>query len=131
MDNNNEKLQKIAQRIIDNTDNSSKDSRFGAIITIIMIISIILTLIRIIQECNRPITRADKKKQCAYFKTEIQTRSFKKSWYTKRIIKKAIRQTLGSDNYRIYGNALMNGILKSGETITDDESFTLVEIANV
>lgn len=125
------KLQKIAQRIIDNIEHDPEDKNFGFVITILMIISITLTLIRIIQECNKPVVLFDKKRKCEYFKSEIQNRSFKKTWFTKRIVKKTIRQVIGSDNYNTYGIAIMNAIFKTGETVTDDESFTLVEAANV
>lgn len=125
------KLQKLAQRVIDNIEHDPKDNNFGFIITVLIIISITLTLIRVIQECNKPVVLFDKKKKYAYFKSEIQNRSIKPTWFTKRIIKKAIKQNIGADNYKIYGISIMNAILKTGETITDDESITLVEAANV
>ena len=130
-DENDIRLQKIAQRIIDNIDHDPEDKNFGFIITILIIISIVLTLIRVIQECNKPIVQWDKKRKSIYFKSEIQNRSFKKTWFTKRIIKKTICQVIGKENYNTYGISIMNAILKTGETITDDESFTLVEAANV
>lgn len=126
------KLQKIAQKIIDNTRRDPDDKEFGCVIMIIMIISLILTLIRIIQECNKSRIRLfDKKTKYTYFKSEIQNLSFKQTWFTKRIIKKAIRKELSREHYNKYGIDLMNAILKSGETVTDDESITLVEAANV
>jgi hypothetical protein len=125
------KLQKIAQRIIDNIEHDPQDNNFGFVVTVLIIISIVLTLIRVIQECNKPIVSFDKRRKCEYFKSEIQNRSFKKTWFTKRLMKKAIRQTIGTENYNVYGIAIMNAIFKAGETITDDESFTLVEAANV
>lgn len=126
------KLQKIAQRIIDNMYRDPNDKEFGSIILIIMIIGLVLTLIRIIQECNTSrIKLFDKKKKCEYFKSEIQNLSFKKTWFTKRIIKKAIRKQMSREHYNKYGIDLMNALLISGETVTDDESITLVEAANV
>lgn len=125
------KLQKIAQKIIDNIEHDPKDENFGFVVTILIIISIVLTLIRVIQECNKPILSFDKRRKCEYFKSEIQNRSFKKTWFTKRIVKKTIRQVIGTDNYNEYGISIMNAIFKSGESITDDESITLVEAANV
>lgn len=132
MSNDNDiKLQEIAKKIINNVSNDAKDEKFGAIITILIIISIVLTLIRVIQECNKPIVKLDKDKKCAYFKSEIQTRSLNKTWFTKRIVKKTIRKTLDKDIYNKYGIAIMNAIFTTGESITDDESYTLVEAANV
>lgn len=126
------KLQKIAQKIIDNMRRDPDDQEFGSIILIIMIIGLVLTLIRIIQECNKSrIKLFDKKTKYTYFKSEIQNLSFKKTWFTKRIIKKAIRKEMSREHYQKYGIDLMDAILKSGETVTDDESITLVEAANV
>lgn len=126
------KLKKIAQKIIDNMDHDPKDEEFGSIIVILMIISLVLTLIRIIQECNKSrIKFLDHKTKCTYFKSEIQNLSFKKTWFTKRIVKKAIRKELNKEQYNKYGIDLMNAIFQSGVTITDDESITLVEAANV
>lgn len=125
------KLQKIAQKIIDNIEHDPEDKEFGFVITILMIISIILTLIRVIQECNKPVSLFDKNKKCEYFKSEIQNKSFKKTWFTKRIVKKTIRQEIGAENYKAYGVAIMDAIFKTGESVTDDESFTLMEAANV
>lgn len=129
---NNIKLNKIAQKIIDSTDHNPDDKEFGSVILVLMIISIVLTLIRVIQECNKSrIKLFDKTTKCVYFKSEIQNLSFKKNWFTKRIIKKAIRKELTKEQYNKYGIPLMNAILKNGESITDDESITLVEAANV
>lgn len=126
------RLQKIAQKIINNTRRDPDDEKFGSVIVVLMIISLVLTLIRIIQECNKNrINLFDKKRKCEYFKSEIQNLSFKKTWFTKRIIKKAIRKEMSKEDYNKYGIDLMNSILKSGETVTDDESITLVEAANV
>lgn len=130
-DDNNTKLNNIAQRVMDNIEHNSEDEKFGSVVTVLVIISIILTLIRVIQECNKPILKWDRNRKMGYFKSEIQNRSFKNNWYTKRIIKKTIRDAIGNDNYKIYGTSIMNGLLKSGENITDDESLTLMEVANV
>lgn len=132
MNNIDPKLQKIAQKIINNTDHDPDDKEFGSVIVVLMIISLVFTLIRIIQECNKDRLKLfDKKSKCMYFKSEIQNLSFKKTWFTKRIIKKAIRKEMSKEHYNKYGISLMNALLKSGETITDDESITLVEVVNV
>jgi hypothetical protein len=126
----NSKIEKIAQKVIDNTEN--KKENFGFVITILMIISIILTLIRILQECNKSkIKLFSSSQKYNYYATEIKSVSLKKSWFTKMMIKKAIRKELGKDNYKEYGYDLMNAILKTGESLTEDEVITLVEAANV
>jgi hypothetical protein len=46
-------------------------------------------------------------------------------------IKKLIRKELTSENYRLYNKALLEAILDTGETLTEEETFTLMEAANV
>lgn len=126
------KLQNIAQKIIDNMERDPEDKEFGCVILILMIISIVFTLIRIIQECNKSkIKLFSQENKCAYFKSEIENLSLKKSWFTKRMIKKTIRKEMKKEDYDKYGVSLMNAILKTGINITDDESITLVEATNV
>lgn len=127
----NKKLENIAQKVIDNIPNDSKDDNFGFVITILMIISIVLTLIRVIQECNKKITLCSATERYNYFQSEIKQRSSKKSWFTKMIVKKTIRKEIGNDNYKKYGVDIMNSIFKTAENLTDDEIKTLVEATNV
>lgn len=127
----NEKLNNIAQKVIDKIK-PSDDENFGAIITILMVISIILTVIRVLQECNKnklsSFTGKDKQN---YFAEQIKTTAIKRSWFSKMMLKKAIRKELGRDTYKQYGVALMNAILDTGEQLKDDELITLAEAANV
>lgn len=125
------KLQKIAQRIIDNVDSSTKDDNYGFVITVLMIISIVLTLIRVIQECNKKVSTYSSVEKYGYFKTEIKQRSLKPSWFTRTMIKRAIRQEIGKDNYKKYGVSIMNSILTEARDLTDEDIQTLVEAANV
>lgn len=127
----NDKLNKIAQKVIDKV-NPQNNENFGAIITILMVISIILTVIRVLQECNKSklssFTGRDKQ---AYFAEQIKTTVIKRSWFSKMMLKKAIRKELGRDTYKQYGVELMNAILDTGEELKDDELITLAEAANV
>lgn len=132
------KMQKIAQKILDNVDqkdnwkhNDYKEN-FGFIITTLMIISIVLTLIRIIQECNKKkISNFGADEKYNYFGNEIKNLSLKRSWFTKMMTKKAIRKNLTKEQYKEYGVLLMNAILTTGENLTQDEVITLVEVSNV
>lgn len=126
------KMQKIAQKILNNMEASKSPDQFGMIITILMIISISLTLIRIIQECNKKkIGLFNAKEKYAYFGDEIKNLSIKKTWFTKMMVKKAIRKELSKEQYKVYGVDLMNAILTTGEGLTEDEIKTLVEVSNV
>lgn len=128
----NTKLQNIAKKVIDNTKHDSNDENFGAIVTILIIISIVLTIIRILQECNKTRwLKLDRKQKLTYFGAQIKEKAISKSWLTRRIIKKTIRQELSLANYKKYGVAIMNAILVIGEALTDDEINTLAETINV
>ena len=126
------KMQKIAQKVLDNMEASKSVENFGFVITVLMIISITLTLIRIIQECNKKkIGSFSSKEKYTYFGDEIKSLSLKKTWFTKMMIKKAIRKELTKEQYKAYGVDLMNAILATGEGLTEDEIKTLVEVSNV
>ena len=46
-------------------------------------------------------------------------------------LRKLIRRELKPEDYKEYGWSLVNAILDKGESITDEEVSTLLEIANV
>jgi hypothetical protein len=128
----NEKLKNLADKIRQ-IANIPEEENFGSVMAILMIISIMLTLIRVLQECNKSklsqtTTAQDK---CNLYGTEIKHYSLRKGWFTKMRIKRIIRQNMSKEQYAKYGNNLMNAILTTGETVTDDEVSALVENANV
>lgn len=126
------KLNDIAKKVISKIEHDKDDENFGVIITILIIISIVLTVIRILQECNKTRwLKLDRKQKLASFAAQVKEKSIDKSWLTKRIVKKAIRQELSLANYKKYGSAIMNSLFDTGEILTDDEINTLAEAANV
>lgn len=126
------KLQDIAGKIIDNIKHEEKDDNFTFVITALMIISIVLTLIRVIQECNKSKLRLfNGAEKTQYMGLEIKEKAKRRSWFTKSVVKKAIRKELSRENYNKYGVDIMNAILESGEVVTDDDVITLMEAANV
>lgn len=130
--NQDSKMQKIAQKVLNNMEASKSPENFGFVITVLMIISITLTLIRIIQECNKKkIGLFNAQEKYTYFGNEIKSLSLKKTWFTKMMIKKAIRKELTKEQYKAHGVDLMNAILTTGENLTEDEIKTLVEVSNV
>lgn len=127
---NNEELKNIATKIIDQLP--KKPDRFGYVVTILMVISIILTLIRVIQECHKnKIKTFGATEKCSFFKEEIKTLSFNRSWFTRMTIKKIIRKELSKDDYYEYGNDLMKAILNTGEYLNEKEVNALMEAINV
>lgn len=128
----NEKLKKLADKIRQ-IANIPEEENFGSVIAILMIISIILTLTRVLQECNKDKLNKSMTSKDKYnlYGAEIKHHSLHKGWFTKMRIKRLIRKNMSKDQYAKYGNNLMNAILTTGETVTDDEVSTLVENANV
>jgi ABC-type antimicrobial peptide transport system ATPase subunit len=96
-----------------------------------MIVSIILTSVRILQECkknNQEFTSINK--NLAYQK-EVKLLSQKRGWWTKLRLKKIIRKELPYSVYKECSNQLVDIMLNYGENITEEETQTLLEAANV
>lgn len=131
---NDEKLKSIAQKVISKANIESADQqRYGSVIAILMVISIILTLIRVIQECKKTKLKTFSQQQdrCSFFSTEVKSLSFNRTWFTKRAIKRVLKQQLSKEDYNKYYMSFLNAILDCGSTITEDETYTLMEAANV
>ena len=128
---NNEKLKALAQKILSLVPNPPET--FGSVIAILMIISIVFTLIRVLQECRQSKLKLFKTKddRCAFMMTEIKEYSIKRSWFTKRTIKKLLKKELTPEEYKEYGVPLMNAILECGCNLSGEETLTLMEAANV
>lgn len=125
------KVKEIAEKVISKVPNNDPE-KFGSIIMILMVVSILLTIIRVIQECNKNKTELmSASEKTNLFSSEIRSLSLRKTWFTKMTTRKAIRRELSREDYRDYGVALMNAILETGETLTDEETQTLLEAANV
>ena len=125
------KLKAVVQKILNLVPNAPE--KFGSVIAVLMMISIVLTLIRIIQQChkNRLKLFKNNKDKCEFYNAEIKDLSLSRSWFTKRTIKKLLKKELSEEDYDHYGVSLMNAILECGTNLTEEETFTLVEAANV
>ena len=127
------KLEAIALKVMDKMDLShTKQNRYGNIVVVLMIIGIVLALIQIIQKCNdKKLLPLDVKTKTKLMYGEIQkiciSRSLLNTWRLRNIIK----QKLNSEDYEAYGKQLRNAIMDTGSELTEDETFTLVEAANV
>lgn len=126
------KLEAIAMKVMDKMDLSNKSDKYGNIIVVIMIIGIVLSLIRVIQECNKQqFTVFNKDQKAKYMQEQVRSicisRNFLNKWRLRRIIK----DKLSSEDYNLYGTKLRDAILDTGVDLTEDESYTLVEAANV
>lgn len=129
--NNNEKLKIIAERVLRRA-NIGDDQKFGSVIAILMVISIILTVIRVLQECNKSKTQnMTAQDKSTIYGENIRSYSKKRGWFTRMRIKKIVRRELTSEEFNQYGIKLTESLLDIGEDLTDDETYTLVEAANV
>jgi hypothetical protein len=129
--NNNEKLKIIAERVLRRA-NIGDDQKFGSVIAILMVISIILTVIRVLQECNKSKTQnMTAQDKSTVYGENIRSYSKKRGWFTRMRIKRIVRRELTSEEFNQYGIKLTESLLDTGEDLTDDEVYTLVEAANV
>lgn len=129
----NEKLKEIALKILNKTSLPKNDNATFDPFTILMIISIVLTLIRILQECNKNKLSTDSSAQDKYnlYGEQIKEFSNRRGWFTKMRIKKILRREMKPDDYAKYSLSIINSLLDTGETLTEEEIQTLVEAANV
>jgi hypothetical protein len=129
--NNNEKLKVIAEKILRRA-NIGDDQKFGSVIAILMVISIILTVIRVLQECNKSKTQGmTAQDKSTIYGENIRSYSKKRGWFTRMRIRKIVRKELTSEEFNQYGIKLTESLLDTGENLTEDEAYTLVEAANV
>lgn len=124
-------LENISKKVLKQA-NIPEDQQFGSVIAILMMISIILTVIRVLQECNKNKTHnmTSQDKSLVYAEN-IRSYSKKRGWFTRLRIKKIVRKQLSSEDYHKYGIKITEALLDTGENLTDEETYTLVEAANV
>lgn len=126
-----QKLKIIAEKVLRNAK-LDNDEKFGSVIAILMIISVILTAIRILQECNKSkVGSLCKEDKYALYGKEIKLFSSRRGWFTRMRLKKIIRNELNKEDYIKYSIPLIEAILTTGESLTEEEVITLVEAANV
>lgn len=128
------KLEAIAMKVMDKMDlsKSSKDDKYGNIIVVIMIIGVILSLVRIIQECNsKKLFRSNKEQTAQFMRNEVRSMCISRTMLNKWRLRKIIKEKLSPEDYKMYGDQLRNAILDTGVDLTEEESYTLVEAANV
>lgn len=128
------KLEAIAMKVMDKMDlsKSSKDDKYGNIIVVIMIIGVILTLVRIIQECNsKKLFRSNREQTAQFMRNEVRSMCISRTMLNKWRLRKIIKEKLSPEDYKMYGDQLRNAILDTGVDLTEEESYTLVEAANV
>lgn len=128
------KLEAIAMKVMDKMDlsKSSKDDKYGNIIVVIMIIGVILSLVRIIQECNsKKLFRSNKEQTAQLMRNEVRSMCISRTMLNKWRLRKIIKEKLSPEDYKMYGDQLRNAILDTGVDLTEEESYTLVEAANV
>lgn len=123
------KIEAIAKKVISKIDSKKvKKDNYGNPIMILMVISIILTLVRVIQECNKPDNKLSGVKM---LNSSINNICVKKTWWNQMRLSRIIKKELSKEDYKEYGNDLKNAILDCGISLTEDESLTLMEASNV
>lgn len=132
MTENEHNLQRIATKVMEHT-NIRPSAQYGSVIVILMITSIILSAIRVLQECNKnsSVAKLSGSEQYAIYKNQIAKLCYQKSWLTKMRLRRLVRRELDPDDYKKYGEQLLNSLLEIGENLTDEEIQTLMEASNV
>lgn len=131
MHNSDQKIANIAEKIM-RYSKITNDQKFGEIMAILMIISIILTTIRVLQECNKKqLNNLSCQDKPIIYGELIKNTSKKRTWFTRRRIKKIIASKMCKEDYIKYSAPLTEAILMVGENVTEDDVVTLVEKANV
>ena len=127
------KLELIAKKVLYKTDlEKSKSNTYGSVIIILMVISIIISAIRMIQECNKhKLFNLDRNNKSNIMKAEINKLSIRRTWLNQIRLSRIIRQNMSREDYQLYGEQLRSAIMDVGSNLTEDESLTLVEAANV
>ncbi len=129
-DENNPKLKAIAEKVLASVPNPPET--FGSVIAILMVISIILTVIRVLQECNKSKTsNMTMENKGNLYCQEIKLFSKKRGWFTRLRIRKILKAKLNKEDYQKYAIKLTESLMDVGENITEEETLTLVEAANV
>lgn len=128
----NKKLENIGNKILQKADIDKDIDKSGSVILIIMIISATLTLIRIIQECHKKklidLPKSDKAK---FMKSEINKICINNNLLNQLRLSRILKQKLSKEEYRNYGSKIKKAIMEVGLELTEEESLTLVEAANV
>lgn len=127
------KLEAIAMKVMDKMKlNTTKKDNYGNIIIVLMIIGIVLALIQIIQNCNKSkLLLFSNKEKSKFMHNEVRNICIKKSFLNTWRLKKLIKEKLNSEDYKAYGTQLREAIMDTGVELTEDETYTLVEAANV
>lgn len=126
------RIQKLADKVRQKA-NIPAEEEFGSIIAVLMIISIILTLVRVIQECNKTKHKefGSTGEMSDFYGGEIRMFSMKRGYFTKMRIKKIMRQKMSKDQYAKYSIPLLNAVLDTGENISQEDTYSLMEALNV
>ena len=101
-------------------------------LTIIIIIGILVNVIRVVQECRKDKDKNKTKQiQYTYMTTEVRSQATNCGWFAKRRIRKIIKEKLTPEQYKKYGEALLQALLVIGIKATDEQVCSLMEYQNV
>ena len=64
-------------------------------------------------------------------RNEVRSMCISRTMLNKWRLRKIIKEKLSPEDYKTYGDQLRNAILDTGVDLTEEESYTLVEAANV
>jgi len=124
------KLENIAKKVIEKSNLPVEN--YGSVILVLMFISIIITSVRVIQECNKnKTTSLSKGEQSTFLSTDVRFRSSNHSFLTRMRLRKILKNHLTKDQYKVYGDVILQTLLEVGKTVKEEQVSALLEYENV
>jgi hypothetical protein len=128
------KVELLAEEIYNKTMSKIKESELYGIdpLTIIILVGIAVNIIRVIQECNKnKTTSLSKGEQSTFLSTDVRFRSFNHSFLTRMRLRKILKNHLTKDQYKVYGDVILQTLLEVGKTVKEEQVSALLEYENV
>lgn len=121
----NDVIQKISKQVMDEVH--LPEAEFGSVIVVLMITSIIVSAIRVLQECNKQTLILPRKDRITFYNKQIKTLSNDRGWFTKMRLKKIIRKNMKQQEYKIYGNQILEALLNIGEKLSIEDTAVIMD----
>lgn len=121
-------LDKVAEQILNKTS-IDPNEKFGDILITIMIIGIIVNLIRVMQECDKSNQRGllTCEEKAISLNKQFKQFSHNRSLYHNMRLRRIMRKHMPYDIYQKYKTELQNAILDTAMTISNEQTYSLME----
>ena len=83
------------------------------------------------EECHKNKRFEEMSEKGQFYSEKVHTLTRFPNWYARHKVKKIIRKELSPEDYKLYGLDLTDALFVTGADLTEEETQTLVEAANV